>query len=110
MVCRPNPPVDSYQDDPAVLVEVLSRSTRRVDEGEKKDAYLTIPSLGVYLLVEQDEPLVTAYRRTDQGFVREVYEGLDAVIPLPEIETDLPLEEIYDAVEFAPTPVEEAEG
>ena len=110
VVCRPNPPVDSYQDDPAVLVEVLSRSTRRVDEGEKKDAYLTIPSLGVYLLVEQDEPLVTAYRRTDQGFVREVYEGLDAVIPLPEIETDLPLEEIYDAVEFAPTPVEEAEG
>ena len=40
------------------------------------------------------------FRRTDQGFVREVYEGLDAVVPLPEIEIDLPLAEIYDGVEF----------
>src|SRR5713226_8382942 len=44
VVCRPNSPDDSFQDEPAVLVEVLSRKTRRIDEGEKKDAYLTIPS------------------------------------------------------------------
>src|SRR5262245_49576375 len=55
VVCRPNPPTDPFQDEPAALVEVLSRNTRRIDEGEKKDAYLTIPSLGVYLLVEQDQ-------------------------------------------------------
>src|SRR5260370_19282431 len=42
-----------------------------------------------------------------QGFVREVYEGLDAVVPLSEIETDLPLAEIYDGMEFAPEPEEE---
>src|SRR6266700_1470425 len=52
VTCRPNPPNDSFQDEPAVLFEVLSRRTRRIDEGEKKDAYLTIPSLGVYLLIE----------------------------------------------------------
>ncbi len=102
--CRPNPRDDSFQDEPAVLVEVLSRSTRRIDEGEKKDAYLTIPSLAVYLLVEQDQPAVVAYRRTAQGFVRQVYEGLDAVVPLSEFETDLPLAEIYDGVEFALEP------
>jgi hypothetical protein len=34
--------------------------------------------------------------------VREVYDGLDAVIPLPEIETELPLAEVYDGVEFTP--------
>src|SRR5262245_43140779 len=45
VVCRPNPPTDSFQDEPAVLFEVLSRKTRRIDEGEKKDAYLTIASL-----------------------------------------------------------------
>src|SRR6266567_2592347 len=33
VICRPNPPTDTFQDDPAVLVEVLSRSTRRIDEG-----------------------------------------------------------------------------
>src|SRR5262245_59045822 len=51
VVCRPNPLDDSFQDEPAVLFEVLSRSTRRIDEGEKKDAYLTIPSLSAYVLI-----------------------------------------------------------
>lgn len=107
VVCRPNSPDDSFQDEPAVLVEVLSRKTRRIDEGEKKDAYLTIPSLGVYLMVDPDMPAVVALRRTEHGFVREVYEGLEAVVPLAEIETELPLAEIYEAVEFHPEPPED---
>src|SRR5713101_4970683 len=82
VICRPNPQTDSFQDEPAVLCEVLSRRTRRIDEGEKKDAYLTIPSLGVYVMIEQDTAAVVAVRRTEGGFVREVYEGLDAVLPL----------------------------
>jgi Uma2 family endonuclease len=106
IVCRPNPPTDSFQDDPAVLIEVLSRATRRLDEGEKHDAYLTIPSLAVYVVIEQDSPAVVAFRRTDAGFVREVYEGLAAVVPLAEVGIELPLAEVYEAVEFAP----EAEG
>jgi Uma2 family endonuclease len=102
VVCRPNPPTDSFQDEPAVIVEVLSRATRRTDEGEKKDAYLTIPSLAVYLLVEQDSAAVVAFRRTENGFVREVYEGRSAIIALAEIEAELPLAEIYEGVEFSP--------
>lgn len=100
VVCHPNPPTDSYQDEPVVIVEVLSRKTRRIDEGEKRDAYLSMPSLSVYLLVEQEAALVIAHRRTDRGFVREVYSGTSAVIPLPEIGTDLPLSEIYDGAEL----------
>jgi hypothetical protein len=50
---------------------------------------------------------VIVYRRTDHGFVREIYEGLDAVLPLGEIETELPLAEIYDGVEFLPEREEE---
>lgn len=107
IVCRPNPPTDTFQDAPAVIVEVLSRATRRIDSGEKKDAYLTMGSLSVYLLVEQDAPQVTVFRRTDQGFVAEVYDDLSAVIPLTEIETELPLAEIYEAVEFIPEPAPE---
>ncbi len=105
VVCRSNPDTDSFQDDPVVVVEVLSHSTRRLDDGEKRDGYLTIPSLKVYLLVEQDEAAVIAYRRTEQGFVREVYTGREAVLPLPEIGIELPLGEVYDRVEFDPTPV-----
>lgn len=101
VVCRPNPQRDSFQDEPAALFEVLSSNTRRIDEGEKKDAYLTIPSLSVYVLLDQETAAAVVFRRTEQGFVREVYEGLDAVIPLSEIETALPLAEVYDGVEFS---------
>lgn len=104
VVCRSNPDTDSFQDDPVVIFEVLSDSTRRLDDGEKRDGYLTIPSLRVYVLIEQDEPTVVAYRRTEQGFVREVHTGRDAIFPLPEIGIDLPLSEIYDRVEFDPAP------
>jgi Uma2 family endonuclease len=102
VICRPNPQSDSFQDEPAAIFEVLSQATRRIDEGEKKDTYQTIPSLCVYALIEQEAAVVVAYRRTEHGFVREVYEGLEAVLPLPEIEADLPLTEIYDGVEFVP--------
>lgn len=108
VICRPNPPTDSFQDEPAVLVEVLSRRTRRIDEGEKKDAYLTIASLGAYLLVEQDAPAIVVFRRAAGGFVREVHTGLDAVLPLPEIKVDLPLTEVYEAVEMSAEPEEDA--
>jgi Uma2 family endonuclease len=107
VICRPNPPDDSFQDEPAVLVEVLSESTRRIDEGEKKDAYLTIPSLHCYLLVEQETATVVVFRRTEQGFIREVHQGLDAVIPLREIDTELPLGEVYESVVFTPEATEE---
>ena len=60
------------------------------------------------ILIEQDTAAVVALRRTASGFVREVYEGLDAVLPLGAIGIDLPLAEIYEAVEFAPEPEEDA--
>ena len=102
VICRPNAPQESFQDEPAAVFEVLSKATRRIDEGEKKDAYLTIPSLGVYVLIEQESAAVVVHRRTEQGFVREVYLGLDATILLPEIEAELPLREVYEGVEFSP--------
>ena len=100
IICRQNPQKDSFQDEPAVIIEVLSQQTRRIDEGEKKDAYLSVPSLMVYILVEQETPAVVVWRRLELGFVRETYQGIDAVVPLPEISVELPLSELYDAVEF----------
>jgi Uma2 family endonuclease len=109
VTCRPNPQSDSFQDKPAAIFEVLSRATRRIDEVEKKDAYLTIPSLGFYGLIEQDIAAAVVFRRGEGGFVREVYQGLDAIVPLSEIGIDLPLAEIYETVEFAPEPEEDQE-
>jgi Uma2 family endonuclease len=109
VVCRPNNRDDSFHDKPVVIAEVLSKSTRRIDEGEKKEAYLTIPTLGVYLLIEQDSPRIVVHRRKGRGFVQEVHQGMKAVIPLPEIGIELPLAEIYEDVEFRPEPYDEEE-
>jgi Uma2 family endonuclease len=104
VVCRPNPPDDSFQDEPAVIVEVMSDTTRRIDEGEKKDAYLTIPSLCADVLLQQDRPASIVFRRTEQGFVREVHAGLAASIALREVDIELPLSEVYEGVELTTEP------
>lgn len=100
VICRPNPQDDLYQDQPALVAEVLSDSSRRTDQHEKKEAYLSISSLDLYLLVEPETPAVVVYRRTDNGFLREEWQGLDAVIPMPELGVELPLAEVYRRVNF----------
>jgi Uma2 family endonuclease len=95
VVCQPNRPEDTFNDAPVVIVEVLSESTRRTDENEKREAYFAIDSLMAYVLVEQDAAAVVVYRRGDAGFAREAYAGIDAVIPLAEIGCELRLSDIY---------------
>lgn len=102
VVCAPSPAGLTYQDQPVVIAEVVSESTRRLDEVEKREAYLAIPTLRAYLLAEQEAPRVGVYRRTDQGFGLESQEGLEASIPLPEIGASLPLAELYARAEFPP--------
>lgn len=96
VVCHPNRSTDHFQDQPVVVIEVLSESTRRADLGEKRDAYLTISSLKVLLLVEPDNASVTVHRRRSEGgFAIEHYHSVTGTIPLPEIEALLPLAELY---------------
>lgn len=99
VVCHPNPGTDHFQDQPVVVIEVLSDATRRTDLGEKRDAYLTISSLKALLLVEPDTSSVTVYRRrAEGGFAVEHHAGSEDVIPLPEVGALLPLANLYDRV------------
>ena len=107
VVGRQNPLDDFFQDDPVIIFEVIAPSTRRTDEVEKRDAYLTIPSLSVYAIVEQKSAQVVLYRRTETGFVAEVYEGLNAVIPLLEIDAELALTDVFADVDFQPDPADD---
>lgn len=103
IVCQTNPDSDHYQDQPVVIIEVLSDSTRRADLGEKRDAYLTMPSLKVLLFVELETTEVTVFRRKSSGgFDIEHHTGLESTILLPEIDAALPLADLYERVEVAP--------
>lgn len=109
VVCQPNPVDESFQDQPNVIVEVLSESTRRTDEGEKLDAYLTIPSLETYLLVNSTNKEVVVQQRDNTGFKRAVFVGDEGVIPLACLGFDLPLVEIYEGVQLPALEVVETE-
>ena len=104
VVCESNPDDEPFQDKPVVVAEVISESTRRTDEGEKREAYLSIPSLRAYLLIETNKPQVVAYRRDESGEIRsELYAGLESVIQLNEIDAELSLSELYQRVKFSDT-------
>ena len=106
VVCQMNPQDELFQDAPVLLVEVLSDSTRRLDLGEKREAYFSIASLELYLTIEPSTPTVVGFRRTESGFVREVWHGLDAVIAIPELDLELPLSELYEGVDLS-TPADD---
>jgi Uma2 family endonuclease len=109
VVCQPNSMDESFQDQPNVIVEVLSESTRRTDEGEKLDAYLTIPSLETYLLVDSANKEVVVEQRGSNGFQRSILIGDEGVVPLPCLGFDLPLAEIYEGVQLPALEVVEQE-
>ena len=107
VVCGENIRTDEFQDAPGIVVEVLSQSTRRIDEGEKLQAYMKLPSLQVCILLEQDFPTAIVHRRIDSVFQQEILQGLDAVIDLPTINVHLPLAAIYAEVKFTAETEEE---
>ena len=100
VVCTPNPQTDSFQDSPVLIVEVLSDSTRRTDEEEKRESYLTISSLNTYVMLEQVKPQAILSRRTETGFERQVFDTPDAIIKLRDLEIELSLGTIYSDVKF----------
>lgn len=68
--------------NPALIIEVLSDSTERYGRGKKFAYYRTLPSLGEYLLVAQDEYRIDYYRREADGrWVLGDARGRDAALP-----------------------------
>lgn len=81
---------------PVILVEVLSRSTRKVDEQEKRLEYMNIPSLEEYVLIEQDIVDIEVVRKCNNWQSDRYYIG-DTII-FRSINLAVSVEDIYDRV------------
>jgi len=101
IVCTPLGGKDHFTDSPAVILEVLSPSTRRDDEVQKYRDYLTIPSLKVYIIAEADLAKITIYRRDGEGFGCKILSGIDATLDLPEAGIAIPMADLYRDVQFS---------
>lgn len=94
--CEPHGQKKLYCDTPAVIVEVLSPGTKRIDQQEKLLAYQAIPALHTYVIAAQDRREVTVFRRA-AGWVKEA-PPTDGALVIPELEFSLPLDAIYARV------------
>lgn len=88
--------------NPKLVVEVLSESSDGYDRGAKMRYYLSLPSVTEYLLIEQDRPGITLFRRTGKGNLMkfDYAEGLQSRIELETIGGGIGLKEIYRNVAF----------
>ncbi len=85
--------------NPRLIVEVLSKSTKDFDRGEKFTMYRTLPSFAEYILIAQDHHHVEHFaRRTDGRWLLTDIDRLTDSISLVSIEGQLALAEIYDKV------------
>lgn len=81
--------------NPTLLAEVLSASTEGWDRGGKFAHYRQIPTLRYYLLVSVDEVRVELFTREADGrwMLSEHLAG--GVVPLPELDVTLAVDELY---------------
>lgn len=87
--------------NPVVIVEVLSRSTRTLDEGKKFEAYKAIPTCREYLMIEQDTPRVIHYlRRADDEWEQRDVTDIYASLELESVNCALKMRDIYEGVTF----------
>ncbi len=102
VLCERPEYVDEKQDtltNPALVVEVLSESTKRFDRGEKSRLYRMLPSLQEYLLVDQTPVDIEHWRRLPNGNWELATIREESVMLHLSIGCELPVAEVYRNIE-----------
>ncbi|MDY6782292.1 MAG: Uma2 family endonuclease [Cyanobacteriota bacterium] len=87
--------------NPQVLVEVLSKSTRNYDRGDKFDYYKTIPTFQEYILIDQSQIKITQYFKTEaKRWTYREYDEEDTALSFNVFGVKVPLADIYEKVDF----------
>jgi len=98
VTCTPVADDADVVPEPIVLFEVLSASTRAVDQTLKAAEYLATPSVQHYVMLQQRQAEAVVLSRTKDGWNEERVLGIDAVLRLPALGVELPMAELYRRV------------
>ncbi|MFN0203629.1 MAG: Uma2 family endonuclease [Bacteroidia bacterium] len=111
MYCYPDASVSCHETElsgdttllkqPILLVEVLSPSTALYDLNEKQQAYLQMPSLLYYLVIETRKCNIRVHERQGQTWNLQFYTSKEEVIILPQIDITISVADIYEKVIFS---------
>jgi Uma2 family endonuclease len=94
--CEPKNGDEYVTDTPLIIVEVLSKSTRKLDQTLKRLSYQSLPSLQEYVLVEQDFVDIEVCRCNNHWQPEHYYLG--DKLYLAAIDLHLPVENVYARV------------
>ncbi len=87
--------------NPLLIGEVLSKSTRNYDNGDKFRYYRSLGTFREYILFDQYSFYVQQYtKKTDGQWLFQEYEGSDAILTLDSINLHISLGDIYQRVHF----------
>ena len=87
--------------NPSVIIEVLSRSTKEYDRGDKFKLYQELRSLKEYILVDSQSVLVEHFIKNEQGeWIRSQYSQLSDTFIVEAADVALSVKEIYEDTQF----------
>jgi len=85
--------------NPAVIIEVLSKSTKNYDRGEKFKLYRDIPTLKEYVLVDSETIHVEVFRLNENNrWELEEYDSAENVLFIKAIDEKIAISEIFEGV------------
>ena len=98
VICDDDSSSDDYiRKNPLIIIEVLSKSTRKKDKVEKRQEYLALPSLQEYVLIEQDFAEIEVQRRNENWQSFHYYLGDQ--VTLESVDITLSVDHIYQRVD-----------
>lgn len=87
--------------NPSVIIELLSKSTRNYDKGEKFTLYRDIDSLQEYILIDTENIYVEKHiRNTDNSWQLTDYRSLENSFTISTINLGFLLTAIYEGLSF----------
>jgi Uma2 family endonuclease len=96
--CDENSKADSlYVEQPKLIIEVLSKSTRHIDKGPKLLNYINIASVEEYVMIEQDLVSIDILRREDNWLL--LHYGPGDTVEFKSIDLCMPIEQLYARVD-----------
>lgn len=88
--------------NPLLIAEVLSKSAKNYDQGNKFLYYRSIPELREYILIDQSQYHLMQYVKTAEGqWLFTEFEAEDSVLSLQSVDFKIAFSDLYERVNFA---------
>jgi Uma2 family endonuclease len=107
VVCSPIQPRAHGVRDPVLIAEILSPSTMTKDSGIKVTDYRRVWSVKEIVLIHSEDKRVELFRRGAESWTVIDLEAGD-VIKLESLGFDIPVEALYDGLDFTPSAAAES--